>query len=184
MFSGKSIILCIWVLAAALFIGVHCTPQYDNSHSYNPRSYSHQRVCEEEFAKTFCRYKQLVNQKTHASCLSARDLVADTVTNCVVKDPVERVSQGIQHVLLFKRNCERFYIDFPAEGCGRMLPCIQTLFESDGKTVNCSKKDEVDRCYENGKRCNVISNIQDLVINRFVPQICPAVRPALPTNCY
>jgi len=33
-----------------------------------------------------------------------------------VKDPVKRVSQGIQVVLLFQRNCGNFYIDFPADG--------------------------------------------------------------------
>jgi len=32
-------------------------------------SYINILVCEEEFPKIFCRYKQLVNQQTHASCL-------------------------------------------------------------------------------------------------------------------
>ncbi|KAF6023218.1 hypothetical protein EB796_018473 [Bugula neritina] len=143
-------------------------------------------VCEDDLGSGFCRYKQLVNQKTRASCLSARSIVADAITDCVVKNPVKRVSLGIQVVLLFQRNCGNFYIDFPTDGCGRLAQCVATLFESDGKTVNCSKRDVVNQCYENARKdgCSLTSNIENLVAQRFASQICPAVRPALPTNCY
>jgi len=51
---------------------------------------------------------------------------------------------------------------------------------------NSSKRDEVNQCYEDAKKegCGLASNVQNLVINRFIPQVCPVVRPALPTNCY
>jgi len=51
---------------------------------------------------------------------------------------------------------------------------------------NSSKRDVVNQCYENARKdgCSLTSNIENLVAQRFASQICPAVRPALPTNCY
>ncbi|KAF6023217.1 hypothetical protein EB796_018472 [Bugula neritina] len=158
---------------------------FNNGYNYY-HPYYRETVCEDNLIDISCKFTWLVEYGTYGSCLKARKLFAAATTNCKVKDSIQRVIRGVDFVFKFATNCARFRIDFPAPGCPSLSDCVKLLVESDGKTVNCSKKDAANQCYEDilqRENCDFTGPIQDLIIGQFLPMVCPVIETDLP-KCY
>ncbi|KAF6035537.1 hypothetical protein EB796_006145 [Bugula neritina] len=129
-------------------------------------------TCEVNLWNIFCPFKKLVMTQKRGDCLSARDkLQVAAFSNCVVRDPVKRVFQGIQYVNLFRSNCKG--IEFPRDGCGELARCLRIGFDKSGKNLLCDKKKSVDKCMQSAiKGCYLAKGIRDLVVKQAFPKVC------------
>ncbi|KAF6035534.1 hypothetical protein EB796_006142 [Bugula neritina] len=91
--------------------------------------------------------------------------------NCVTKDPVKLLLQELQAARLFTSNCKT--IEYPEHTCGKVLHCLNLLFDKSGRTIFCHRKKSIDSCFKKViKRCLFAKKYQELVIKQALPKVC------------